>query len=111
MAVKRPDRRKRRPANTEKGREDQLISLAVDLAEKQIIEGTASSQVITHFLKLGSSREKLEQERLRGENEVLKAKVEAMASAKRIEELYSEALSAMKAYAGQDPLEEDFDER
>lgn len=111
MAVKRPERRKRRPANTEKGREDQLISLAVDLAERQMVEGTASSQVITHFLKLGSSREKLEQERLRGENDLLRAKVETLASAKRIEELYSEALSAMKAYSGQEPTEEEFDER
>lgn len=111
MAVKRTEKRKRRPATTEKGREDQLISLAVDLAEKQMIEGTASSQVITHFLKLGSSREKLEQERLRGENELLKAKIDHMASAKRVEELYAEALSAMKAYAGQETFEEGQDER
>lgn len=111
MAIKRSEKRKRRPANTEKGREDQLISLAVDLAEKQLVEGTASSQVMSHFLKLGSSRETLEQERLRGENELLKAKIEQMASAKRIEELYSEALNAMKSYTGQEPLEEDFDER
>ena len=111
MAIKKPDRRKRRPATSEKGREDQLISLAVDLAEKQLIEGTASSQLITHYLKLGSSREKLEQERLKGENKLLEAKIEAMASAKRIEELYSEALSAMKAYAGQDTFEEGYDER
>jgi hypothetical protein len=111
MAVKRPERRKRRPAKTEKGREDQLISLAVDLAEKQLVEGTASSQVMTHYLKLGSSREKLEQERLKNENELLGAKVEAMASAKRIEELYSEALNAMKAYAGQETFEEGQDER
>ena len=89
MVVKRPERRKRRPANTEKGREDQLISLAVDLAEKQLLEGTASSQVMTHYLKLGSSREKLEQERLRGENDLLKAKIQQLASAKRIEELYA----------------------
>lgn len=106
MAVKRPERRKRRPAKTEKGREDQLISLAVDLAEKQLIEGTASSQVMTHYLKLGSSRESLEQERLRGENELLKAKVEQMASAKRVEELYTDALAAMKSYSGQETFEE-----
>jgi hypothetical protein len=102
MVVKRPERRKRRPANTEKGREDQLISLAVDLAEKQLLEGTASSQVMTHYLKLGSSREKLEQERLRGENDLLKAKIQQLASAKRIEELYAEALDAMRTYSGRD---------
>ena len=92
---KRTVKRLRRPANTVKGREDQLISLAVDLAEKQMTEGTASSQVVTHFLKLGSSRERLEQERLQGENELLRAKIEAMAAGKRIEELYFEALNAM----------------
>lgn len=100
--LKKADKRKRRPANTDKGRENQLISLASDLAEKQLSEGTASSQVITHYLKLGSSREKLEQERLEKENLLLKAKVDAMASQKRIEELYEEALNAMKSYAGQD---------
>jgi hypothetical protein len=96
-------RRRRRTPTTDDGREHQLVSAAMDLAEKQLIEGTASSQVITHFLKAGSEREKLEQQRLRQENEVLTAKVEAMASAKRVEELYSQALEAMRTYAGRDP--------
>ena len=90
-----------RPASTPENRENQLISLAVDLAERQMREGSASSQVITHFLKLGSTREKLEQERLRGENILLAAKAEAIASTARIEELYGKALAAMKAYSGQ----------
>lgn len=93
-------RRKYRPATTDEGRENQLVSLASDLAEKQLREGTASSQVITHFLKLGSTRERLEQERLQRENLLLSAKVDAMASAKRIEELYEEALQAMRQYSG-----------
>lgn len=93
---------KGRPATTPEGRENQLISLAVDLAAKQLAEGTASAQVLTHFLKLASSREKLEQERLQRENLLLAAKVDQMASAKRIEELYETALNAMKAYAGRD---------
>lgn len=97
------DRRKRRPARTSENREKQLVSLAIDLAEKQLAEGTASSQVITHYLKLGSTRELLEQERLRNENELLQSKVEALASAKRVEELYASALDAMRAYTGQDP--------
>lgn len=92
----------RKPATTVEGRENQLVSLAVDLAEKQLIEGTASAQVITHYLKHGSTREKLEQERLVQENELLKAKVEQLASAKRIEELYESALNAMRDYTGQD---------
>lgn len=98
-------RRNIRPARTEENRENQLVSLAIDLAEKQLTEGTASSQVITHYLKLGSSREKLEQERLHRENELLASKVEMMASAKRVEELYASALDAMRAYSGQDSTE------
>lgn len=102
---------KRRPATTPESRENQLVAAAVDLAEKQIREGTVSSQVLTHYLKLGSSREKLEQERLKNENEMLKAKTEALASAKKVEELYGLALNAMRSYAGQDPISlgEDFE--
>lgn len=92
---------RRRPATTPEARENQLIALAVDLAERQLKDGSASSQVISHFLKLASSREKLEQERLREENGLLRAKAEAMASAKRVEELYAQALDAMRSYAGQ----------
>lgn len=80
-----------------------MINLAVDVAETQLRKGTASAQVISHYLKLGSTREKLEQERLRKENELLKAKTEAVASAKRVEELYIAALDAMRSYAGQAP--------
>ena len=72
----------------------------MDLAEEQILDKTASSQVITHFLKLGSVREQLEREKLIQENELLKARVEALASAGRIEELYTEAMAAMRAYNG-----------
>lgn len=99
MAVQR---RSRRPATTPEARENQMISAAIDLAEKQILEGTASAQVISHYLKLGSTRERLEQERLANENAVLRAKVESMGSAKRVEELYEQALNAMRSYAGQD---------
>lgn len=102
------NRRNRRPALSEQGRENQLISSAMDLAEKQLGEGTASSQVITHYLKLGSSREKLEQERLSRENELLATKAEMMASAKRVEELYASALDAMRTYSGQEPEFEEY---
>jgi hypothetical protein len=102
---------RRPPATTPEARENQLINKAVDLAERQLADGTASAQVITHYLKLGSSREKLEQERLARENELLEAKREAMASAARVEELYSAAIGAMRAYAGQAPLESLDDEQ
>lgn len=101
---------RRRPAATPEARENQLISLAVDLAEQQMRDGTASAQVISHYLKLGSSREKLEQERLARENELLEAKAEALASQKRVEELYAEALDAMRSYAGQEPIDRGHDD-
>lgn len=91
-------KRRRPPATTLEGRENQLVSLAVELAEKQMREGTASSQVITHYLKLGTTREKLEQERLRLENEHTKAKTEALASVERIESLYADAIKHMTSY-------------
>lgn len=93
--------KKIRPALTPESRENQMISLAVDLAEQQLRDGTASSQVITHFLKLGSTREKLEKERLEEENKLLKAKTEQLQSMKRMEELYANAITAMKNYSGQ----------
>ncbi len=105
-----PDKLRRPPATTPEARENQMVALAVDLAEKQILEGTASSQLITHFLKLGSSRERLEQERLFRENELLQVKKEAMASAKRVEELYETALNAMRSYAGQEPFDESYED-
>lgn len=101
---------KRPPATTPEARENQLVAAAVDLAEKQLQDGTASAQVITHYLKLGSSREQLEQERLANENALLIAKRENMASAARVEELYGAAIDAMRAYAGQDPLHSEDDD-
>lgn len=91
---------KKAPAKTDESRENQLISMAVDLAEKQILEGTASSQVICHFLKLGTTKERLEKEKLKSENDLLKAKVENLKSQKTTEELYKNALAAMKSYSG-----------
>jgi hypothetical protein len=90
----------RKPATTPESRENELISDAHDLAAQQIREGNASSQVITHFLKLGSTRERLEQQRLEHENELTRVKIEAIESQKRVEELYMEALNAMRSYAG-----------
>lgn len=84
-----------------------MIAAAIDLAERQLMEGTASSQVITHFLKLGSTTAKLEKEKLRQENEMIKAKTDAIQSGKRIEELYLNALNAMKSYSGNNRGDED----
>ena len=98
--------KKIRPALTPEARENQLISLAVDLAEQQLRDGTASSQVITHYLKLGTTRERLEKELLEREVELKKAKTESIQSAESIEKLYSEAITAMRNYGGRgDPDE------
>ena len=98
--------RKRPPATTPEARENQMISLAIELAEKQLAEGTASAQVITHFLKLGSTKERLEKEMLANQNELIRAKTESIQSGKRVEELYLNALNAMRAYTGKTPEEE-----
>ena len=95
-----------RPALTPEARENQMISLAVDLAERQLQEGTASSQVITHYLKLGSMRERLEREKLEEENKLLKARTAQIQSMKRVEELYEEAIKAMRNYSGQGEQDE-----
>lgn len=91
---------RRKPATSPEARENQLISAAHDLAEEQIRTGQASSQVITHFLKLGSSRERLEQQRIEYENELLQVKREAMERADRIESLMVDAVNAMRSYQG-----------
>ena len=89
-----------RPALTPEARENQLIALAVDLVQQRLLDGSASSQETTHFLKLGSMKNQLEMEKLREENKLLKAKTESIQSAKRVEELYAEAINAMRRYSG-----------
>lgn len=100
--------RRSRPSLTPEGREDQLVNLAVNLAEQQLRDGTASSQIIAHYLKRGSMREKLEMERLAEENKLLRAKTEALQSQRNIEELYTKAIKAMRSYSG--GFQEDDDE-
>lgn len=88
------------PVDSPEARENELIAAAVNLAEKQLLDGTASPSVITHYLKLASSRERLQKEKLERENAVLKAKAEAYASNQRTEELYAKAIEAMRSYSG-----------
>lgn len=96
-----------RPANTPESRENQMIALAINLAEQQLREGTASSQVITHFLKLGSTKEQLELEKLKRENRLLEAKSEAIESAARVEQLYEDAIKAFGIYHGDIPPDDE----
>lgn len=95
----------RRPSVSPEARENQLIAKAVDLAEKQLSEGTASAMVITHYLKMGSPKERLEREKLQIENEHLRAKIARMESDKRVEELYNDAMLAFRRYHGDEPDE------
>lgn len=88
------------PALTPEARENQMIYLAMELAEQQLRDGTASSQVISHFLKLGSSKEKLEHEILSEQKKLITAKTEQLESSKKIEELYINAIEAMRRYGG-----------
>lgn len=101
--------RKLRPALNPDARENQLISLAVDLAEKQLKEGSASAQVITHYLKLATQKEKIEQQILEKQKALIEAKTESLQSAKRIEELYKNALDAMRNYSGHGSDEEEYE--
>lgn len=98
------------PAMTPEARENQLISAAVDLAERQLIEGTASPSVIVHYLRLGSTKEKLEKEKLENENELLRAKTQALESAKEIKALYADAILAMQSYRSMDSPALSFDD-
>lgn len=95
-------KRRRAPARTPEARENQLINLATDLAERQLAEGTASAQVITHYLKLATQREMLEREKLESENELLKAKTSQIVSGERAEQLMKEALAAFTEYTPSD---------
>lgn len=97
----KPGRSPRRKATTVEARQAQLVALAVDLAEQQLRDGTASAQVITHYLKLGSTKERLEQQIMEERKKLLVAKTDAIKSSQRVEELVGDALAAMKRYSGQ----------
>ena len=92
--------KKRRPPLNPEIRENQLISIATDLAEQQLRDGTASAQVITHFLKLGTVREKVYLEKLRRESELMEAKRDAIRAGDNFEQLTREAIEAMRMYSG-----------
>lgn len=100
VSVSSDPKKRMRPALTPEARENQLISLAVDLAEQQLRDGTASSQVITHYLKLGSTKERIEKEILEKQKMLIEAKTQSLQSQQRIDALYAEAIKAMRTYSG-----------
>lgn len=107
MAAQRPRSTRLPPATSPEERENQLIALAMDSAEQQLRDGTASSQMITHFLKLATTREQLEKEKLEREGQLLAARVEALEGQQRSEEMYAKALDAMRSYAGQQSIDDE----
>lgn len=94
------------PATTPEGREQQLVALAMDASEERILNKTASAQELVYLMKAGSPNAKLERQILQLQAELLVAKTEALQSQKRVEELYSDALKAMRAYSGADSNED-----
>jgi hypothetical protein len=104
---KEPEPKKPRPrrATTPEGREQQLVALAVDVAEEMMRNGNAPAQIVTHYLKIGSTREKIELELKREEIEVAKMRRETMAAQARIETVYADALAAMREYQGGPPVD------
>lgn len=109
MATQRSRSTRLPPATSPEERENQLIGLAMASAEKQLRDGTASSQMITHFLKLATTREQLEKEKIAREGQLLAARVEALEAQQRSEEMYAKALDAMRSYSGQPVPEDDED--
>lgn len=104
------DRKAIRPALTPEARENQLISLAIDLVEQRLLDGTASSQETTHFLKLASRKAKLEEERYRLENELIQAKTQNLRDQADMKTLYEDAIAAMRRYSGHGSAYEEEDE-
>lgn len=92
--------RKRRPATTPENRENQLISLSYDLVEQRLLDGTASPSETVHFLRLGSTKERIEKEILERQKELITAKTESLQSSKKSEEFYERVIEAMKLYGG-----------
>jgi hypothetical protein len=108
----RPEKEQERhspPATTVEGRENQMISLAIDLAEKRMRAGTASAQEVCHFLKAGSINAKIERDILEKQKELITAKTESLRASKRVDELYADAISAMRAYSGNPDRNDDED--
>ncbi len=113
MARRKPEEgggRSRKPATSIEGREQELAAKAYDLAEEQIEGGTASSQVITHFLKMGSRREQLEQQKMHHEIELMEVRKEALERETHVEELFTAAIDAMRSYSGSQMRDETPDE-
>ena len=108
VAPSLPTRKMKSPESVEEN-ETQMIALAMDRVRQRIIDGTASSQELVHFLRLGSSRERLEREILEKQKEKLEAQTDNFRSSAHSEELYANAIKAMSRYSGHSEEEEDYE--
>lgn len=108
--TKQTPKNKRPPAMTPEAKEEWMINLAIAQAEKQLAEGNAPAQVVTFYLKLGSTKERIEKEILAKQKDLIEAKTDVLKSTKRMEELYADALQAMRRYSGVQESEEDPEE-
>ena len=88
------------PSRSLEESEQRCIADATRLAEQKLADGTASSQIIMHYLKQGTEKTRLEIEKIKYETELVKAKTEAVKSQQRSEELFAEVVSALKEYSG-----------
>lgn len=100
--------RRSAPAVDPESRENQMIGLAVDQAEKMLMEGHAPTQIVVHYLRLATTKNQLEKEKLKKENILLEAKANAIESAARTEELYAKAIEAMRSYSGSINVEDNY---
>ena len=105
--TKKSTSRRKAPALTPEARENQMIALAMDRVEERMMNGKASAQEYIHFLKLATTKSQLELEKIRQENQLLEAKTAALESAKRTEEMYTNAIAAMRTYMGADNESDD----
>lgn len=102
-------KRRSAPAVDPEARENQMIGLAVNQAERMLMEGHAPTPIVVHYLRLATTKNQLEKEKLKKENILLEAKANAIESAARSEELYSRAIAAMREYSGS--VTHDYEER
>ena len=98
------DRIVRRPALTPEARENQLIAEAIDLVEQRILNGTASSQETTHFLKLGSTKAQYEKEVLKMQRDLMQAKIDNIKSYEKNEEFQQQVIEMFKKYSGEEDV-------
>lgn len=91
------------PPLSDKDHEAKLISLTLQMAEQQLIDGTASSQVMTHFLRLGSIRSKVELEKLRLENNLLTEKIQSEKMGQQLKEMFQDVMESLRDYQAPPP--------